>query len=164
MEVNFYNIANHNFDKIFPRLVEMIIARPALKSSGTNKVHIIAKDLIQMEYLDRLLWTYSQLSFLPHATENDNESSLQIVYISYSNSANLNSSNIVINLNEELTQSYFEELYRKKNPGTDIERLILVYNDDEVLEKQLFILRGTSIVCNVIMQDENGNWKKIAKK
>ena len=48
----------------FPKIILKIL-------ENGKKGYILCKDKDEMRHLDNLLWTFSQLSFLPHATEDD---------------------------------------------------------------------------------------------
>lgn len=63
-EVNIYELTKTPWVKAFPKLVETI-------SSKGNKVSVLCKNPESMQEMDNLLWTFEQLSFLPHVTEND---------------------------------------------------------------------------------------------
>lgn len=51
--------------KVLPKLLESIVSK-------NFKVHIACESPERVAELDGYLWTYEQLSFLPHATGNDN--------------------------------------------------------------------------------------------
>ena len=63
-EINIYELTKTPWTKAFPKLVETI-------SSKGNKVVVLCKNSESLQEMDNLLWTFEQLSFLPHVTEND---------------------------------------------------------------------------------------------
>lgn len=65
-ELNIY-YPNKSFTvKFLPKILEQV-------SSKGHKSLVLCNDLSQMAKIDEYLWSYEQLSFLPHVTENDEE-------------------------------------------------------------------------------------------
>lgn len=74
MRVDFYHLLNSPLDKVLPALAERVYAldkRLLIKTSLTE----------QAEYVNTLLWTYRNDSWLPHGTENDGSEADQPVFI-----------------------------------------------------------------------------------
>lgn len=63
-EINIYELTKTPWTKAFPKLIETI-------SSKGNKVVVLCKNPENLQEVDSLLWTFEQLSFLPHVTESD---------------------------------------------------------------------------------------------
>jgi DNA polymerase-3 subunit chi len=61
-EINIYKTTEIN--KVLPKLVENIIAQG-------KKIYLYCDSPEQEKSLDHLLWSYSQLSFIPHGTISD---------------------------------------------------------------------------------------------
>lgn len=74
MRVDFYHLLNSPLDKVLPTLAERVYA--------LDKRLLIKTSLIeQAEYVNTLLWTYRNDSWLPHGTENDGNEADQPVFI-----------------------------------------------------------------------------------
>jgi DNA polymerase IIIc chi subunit len=87
-----------NFYKLFPKFVSEV------HHSNLGKIIIYCSSKEEMQYIDNMLWTYEQLSFLPHATEYDAHAEIQPILIMSSvtfNNPNISSIAIVILPEEE---------------------------------------------------------------
>ena len=60
MKVDFYHLTSRPLEQVLPRICERLLAEDA-------RLLLVAADDAQRAGLDRLLWTYSDDSFLPHA-------------------------------------------------------------------------------------------------
>lgn len=88
-EVNFYQIEEAEFAKVFPKLIGTIV------ESG-NRVLIYEQDEKRINDIDNLLWTYAQLSFIPHATYRDGIKEENAVYITNNIKDNPNDSSFAV--------------------------------------------------------------------
>ena len=59
-----YQIHQSLYKVTFPKIVLKIL-------DAGGKVNLLCENKDEMEYIDNLMWTFSQLSFIPHSTEND---------------------------------------------------------------------------------------------
>ena len=59
-----YQIQHILYNTTFPKIIIKILG---LK----KRIVLLCKNKDDVDVLDNLLWTFSQLSFIPHATEND---------------------------------------------------------------------------------------------
>ncbi|RZI45622.1 DNA polymerase III subunit chi [Rickettsiales endosymbiont of Peranema trichophorum] len=85
--INLYVLESSQFIKVFPKLLEGIVGKG-------NRIVIFCDHQKSVEALDRLLWTYQQLSFLPHATyQDDGIKEDSPIYITTSHFDNQNRSN-----------------------------------------------------------------------
>ncbi|MEN2494876.1 MAG: hypothetical protein TECD_00786 [Hyphomicrobiaceae bacterium hypho_1] len=73
-EVLFYDLRYETVDCILPSLLEKTIAR------GWNAVVQVDHDE-RIEFLNRLLWTYRDDSFLPHGSAKDGNAINQPIYL-----------------------------------------------------------------------------------
>lgn len=73
-EVSIYKLTSTPLEKTLPKLMEKVI------STGMRAV-IVAPSKEQVETLNRLLWTYSTLTFLPHGSEEDNFAEDQPIWL-----------------------------------------------------------------------------------
>lgn len=144
-EVNFYKIEDTSFLKIFPKLIEAIVAK-------NNKVMILTKDQEQTKLIDELLWLYSQLSFLPHATFQDELKVYAPVYITTDKYDNANNANIIAILQEDY----------KLNSENMFEKYLLFYNKDSVerIKEKVTSINENQFSCCFIAQDKKGAWLK----
>ncbi len=144
-EANFYKISENDFYKMLPKLLESIVARG-------NKILILTEDEEQIKSLDDLLWLYTQLSFLPHATYKDQFKEDNAIYITNSEQDNANHSNFIAIISE----NYIFKV------NSNFEKYLFFYNERTVnLAKERakkFVEMGG--VCNFITQDRLGQWIK----
>jgi DNA polymerase-3 subunit chi len=136
-EINLYKI--DNFQKVFTKLVETIIAQ-------NKKIFCLVENEEEEEELDYLLWSYSQLSFIAHATSKDPFPEEQKLIIG---------SNISFKLELLLVTSY------KKLLTIDINQ----YEKILLLERYNFTAAKdnlSKLPCNInyFEQDSDGKWIK----
>ena len=60
MKVDFYHLTLHPIERVLPRLAERVLA-------DGGRLLIVSGEEVQRNALDKLLWSYSPDSFLPHA-------------------------------------------------------------------------------------------------
>lgn len=84
--------------KVLPKLLESVIAKG-------NNVHILCENDEQVKVLDDYLWTYEQLSFLPHATYQDDLLEKQPIVLSV-NDNNLNNASVLVLSEPKLPQNF----------------------------------------------------------
>ncbi len=60
MKVDFYHLTRSPLERVLPRIAERVLA-------DGERLLVVALDPQRRAGLDRLLWTYSAESFLPHA-------------------------------------------------------------------------------------------------
>lgn len=60
MQVDFYHLTAQPLDRVLPRVAERVV-------EGGGRLLVVAESEDQRVAIDRLLWTYSPESFLPHA-------------------------------------------------------------------------------------------------
>lgn len=73
-EVGFYHLVSSPLERALPRLLEKVLA------SGHRAV-LLAGSEERVEYLNGLLWTYEQRSWLPHGSFRDGNAEMQPVYL-----------------------------------------------------------------------------------
>lgn len=134
-EINIYKTENIN--QILPKLIESIISK-------RTKIYILCNDSEQVKEIDYLLWSYSQLSFIPHATTSDIYQNDQMVLIGTDPNHKWRGEIIIsIPSPDSKTLKSFIERYEK----------ILFFNC-ELSEKP------KNAVINIIEQDTTGKWIK----
>jgi DNA polymerase-3 subunit chi len=145
-EANIYTLTKTPWQKAFPKLLEQIVA-------NKNRVHVICDNDNFMADLDELIWTFEQLSFIPHATMKDH---------------NFKQSPILLSTEEENSnQATILAVTGKKIPGNvkSYEKLIYMYHEEDKLAHETvknFIgeLQKQSIVCNFFKQNGSGSWER----
>jgi DNA polymerase-3 subunit chi len=73
-EVGFYHLTRTPLERALPKLLERALA------SGLRAV-VMAGSAERVAALDAALWTYEQLSFLPHGSARDGEPELQPIWL-----------------------------------------------------------------------------------
>ncbi len=86
-----YSIQHALYNITLPKIIIKIIGLE-------KKIVLLCKDKDEMNVLDNLLWTFSQLSFIPHSTEEDdfNTDLQDILIVTKLNKSIVNNRSIVI--------------------------------------------------------------------
>jgi DNA polymerase-3 subunit chi len=146
MQVNFYQLTLSPLDKVLPKLLEQIITQKH------NRVLLVCPDKSTMRKMDALLWTFAQLSFLPHATEDDPMPEEQPILLTTSAELNLNSANIICTLTYQTPQIKFEKLLIMFEQD-DLSKIIQIKKLHAELQKE------DSLQFNYFIQNSSG-WQK----
>jgi len=100
-QVDFYVLKNTPLARVEHFVCQL--AEKAFKKG--HKIHIHTADNLQTERMDTLMWTYSDLSFLPHAKANETQASETPIHISHDpDKASI--SDVLINLKSEVPVFY----------------------------------------------------------
>lgn len=137
-EINIYK--TEDFRKTLPKLVESIIAQD-------KRIYLLCDNSEQEKEIDYLLWSYSQLSFIPHGTTSDPYLKEQKVLIG-SDPYFENDAEIILctRMLEQDLISFFIRKYKKT--------LVLDQHSNEYER-----LKELNITVNIIKQ-ESGKWIK----
>jgi DNA polymerase-3 subunit chi len=73
-EVGFYHLLSLPLERALPRLLERALA-------DGHRVLVRAGSAERVGYLDGLLWTYNEASFLPHGSQHDGNAARQPVFL-----------------------------------------------------------------------------------
>ena len=76
-----------------------------------NKILISSRDSIMIKNINKLLWTFEQLSFIPHSTNEEYDSLVSVLLFdtNYKNDSILkNDYNVFINLDDEVKTDYHD--------------------------------------------------------
>ena len=148
-QIIIYDIINENYMKVLPKLIDTIWNKG-------NKILIYTNLESEITDIDNILWSYNQLSFLPHLTCNDNLNNVTPVIIS-NNEINYNNANVIICLKNELSDFV-----------KSFEKIIFVNKIQETYKKQIddFIEHLLSVSSDVIRYSQNtsGAWQKIDRE
>lgn len=142
-QINLYRLTTIPFIRAFPKLLESV-------TKGGYRVQVLCSSIEEINNLDTVLWTYSSLSFLPHATQNDNYKDDQPIYLTLDQYDNPNGSKILFCI--------------KKMPNNINEYEKLFYMYDAAEEDSIEVSNHLSMLKNmqipVILVEENkGIWK-----
>ena len=86
--IDFYHLQKMPLEQVLPKLCE--------KAYSTKKnIKILLENEERVEFINSLLWTYSEDSFLPHGSKKDGFTSDQPIFIS-TNTENENNASILI--------------------------------------------------------------------
>jgi DNA polymerase-3 subunit chi len=73
-EVGFYHLLAMPLERALPKLLERAVA-------GGERVVVVAGSEERVDYLDNLLWTYDEASFLPHGAARDGNAARQPIWL-----------------------------------------------------------------------------------
>lgn len=100
-QVDFYILKNAPLNKTEHFVCQL--TEKAFKKG--HKVHIHTADTLQTERMDTLMWTYNDLSFLPHALADSEQAAETPIHISH-NPDNASINDVLINLKSEVPVFY----------------------------------------------------------
>ena len=148
--IDFYHLQKQTLDQVLPKLVE--------KAYSTNKrVKIKIGNDARVEFINSLLWTYDDESFLPHGSKKDGFAKEQPIWLSAEND-NPNQAEmlfLVDGADFDLSQvDQFERIFN-----------IFDGNDENALQQARNFWKEVSasgIEKNYFQQDETGRWNKKA--
>jgi len=73
-EIGFYHLRTTPLERALPRLLERALAEG-------HRVLVRAGSAERVQYLDGMLWTYNEASFLPHGSARDANASRQPIFL-----------------------------------------------------------------------------------
>lgn len=141
--INFYHLLTP-LEKFLPKLLEKIIKQQ-------KRVIVVFKTETEVDFFDKVLWTYSTDSFLPHGTKSYKYHEQHPIWLTTS-LENTNKANILIILSEALIQktNEFEKLLDIFN-GNDNKKV------DEA-QKRYNGYKKLDFFVNYWQQDSTGSW------
>ena len=143
--VNIYVVNNEEYDKTFCKIIETVVAK------DNNRV-LLTVEKNKIPVMDKLLWSFAQLSFIPHATMYDEHANEQVVYITDNPVANDNNANVVMSNDAEMLLSNLKSF--KKG--------VLILSAEHSFNNIIDIFKTKEVEYSLIKQQENGAWKKVA--
>jgi len=63
-EISFYHMTRNSLEEVLPRLLEKVL------ETGMRAM-VVTDNEMSLQTLDKVLWTYTPLAFLPHGTPHD---------------------------------------------------------------------------------------------
>jgi DNA polymerase-3 subunit chi len=148
--IDFYHLQKQTLDQVLPKLVE--------KAYGTEKkVKIKIGNEARVEFINSLLWTYDDESFLPHGSKKDGFAKEQPIWLSA----------------EDDNPNQAEMLFLVDGADFDLsqadqfERIFNIFdgNNEESLQQARDFWKEVSalgIEKNYFQQDDSGKWNKKA--
>ena len=147
-EIWFYHLTRQPLERVLPSLLEKSLERGWRAVVQTSSEE-------RMRALDELLWTYSEESFLAHATPHDGDPAMQPVYLTTG----------AENPNEAKIRFYVDGAEVEAHDGYDRTILMFDGNDDDSLAQaraQWKALKASGCSLAYWQQNENGGWDKKA--
>jgi DNA polymerase III subunit chi len=77
-EIGFYHLLSLPLERALPRLLERAL-------TDGHRILVRAGSAERVGYLDGLLWTYNEASFLPHGSQHDGNAARQPVFLTADN-------------------------------------------------------------------------------
>lgn len=139
-DVLVYQLTKTPKKKAMPKLLETIISKG-------NKVFIYCDNLAKQSELDEMLWTYEQLSFLPHATTNDPHPQKHPILIG----TKLQPANIL-----------FLENFTANDNYQAYEKICVMIGLEDNANKINELVTSFKLPTTHFMQNEEGGWSKVA--
>lgn len=148
--IDFYHLQKQTLDEVLPKLVE--------KAYGTGaKIKIKVGNEARVEFINSLLWTYNEESFIPHGSKKDGFAKEQPIWLS-SEDDNPNQSEMLF-----LVDGADIELSQIGN----FSRIFNIFDGNNEVSLQQArdfwkSLSTTDNEKNYFQQDDNGRWNKKA--
>lgn len=149
-QIDFYHLQKQTLDQVLPKLVE--------KAYETNaKIKIKIGNETRVEFINSLLWTYNEESFIPHGSKKDGFAKEQPIWLS-SEDDNPNQATMLF-LVDGATMS-IDEMNK-------YERIFNMFdgNDEVALQQARDFwkeISSSGTTCNYYQQDDSGRWNKKA--
>ncbi len=146
MKVDFYHLTVHPLDRVLPSLAEKVLA-------GGGRLLVVAGDEAQRAQLDRLLWTFSPDSFLPHGVVGGEDDEAQPILIAPDVNAANRACNVLI----------ADGMWR--DDALDFDRVFHLF-DEEAIRPARLAWKGLGqregIERRYWKQNEAGRWEQLA--
>jgi DNA polymerase III subunit chi len=146
MQVDFYHLTVTPLDRALPGIAQRVLA-------GGERLLIVSDDEAQRAAIDRLLWTFSADSFLPHARAGEGDDGAQPVLISGSAEAGNQARHIAL----------IDGRWRDEALG--FERAFHFFDGDSIEAARVAwkgLAEQAGLTRNYWKQDEQGKWSKAA--
>jgi DNA polymerase-3 subunit chi len=148
--IDFYHLQKQTLDEVLPKLVEKAYRTGA-------KIKIKVGNEARVEFINSLLWTYNEESFIPHGSKKDGFAKEQPIWLS-SEDDNPNQSEMLF-----LVDGADIELSQIGN----FSRIFNIFDGNNEVSLQQArdfwkSLSTTDNEKNYFQQDDNGRWNKKA--
>ena len=146
MQVDFYHLTAQPLDRVLPRIAERVV--------GTGgRLLVVSESAVHRIALDKLLWTYSPETFLPHAQAGGAGDSLQPILIAGAPVAANDARNIAL----------ADGAWREEALGFD--RAFHFFDEERIAEARIAwkgLADRDGIERNYWKQNDAGRWEKAA--
>ena len=146
LEVSFYHFICEPLEKALPRLMEKVY------SSGKRAV-IIAENDEQVEELNKGMWTYATMAFIPHGSQVDGFANQQPIWLT-TKEENPNNSDIVVLTNNVVTD-YIEKFARCLDVFDGNNTAAVKFAKERLLN-----YKNKGYIMTYWLQGIKGNWEK----
>ena len=146
MQVDFYHLTATPLARALPRIAARVVA-------GGGRLVIVSAKAEQRADLDRLLWTYTPDSFLPHAEVGAGDDSVQPILIA-PDTATPNQARFVALVDGEW-----------RDEALTFERAFHFFDDERIREARLAwksLADRDDVERRYWKQDEGGRWEQAA--
>jgi DNA polymerase-3 subunit chi len=146
VQVDFYHLTATPLDRALPQIAEKVVA------SG-GRLLIVAADAAQRTALDRLLWSYTPESFLPHAERGSGTDPDQPILIA----ADVDAANAARNI------ALVDGVWR--DDALDFDRAFHFFDDDAIREARLAwkaLADRDDVQRRYWKQNDAGRWEQAA--
>ena len=148
--VDFYHLQKQTMEDVLPKLLEKAY------SSG-SKIKVKVGTEARVDFLNSLLWTYNDESFLPHGSKKDGAAELQPIWLS-ADDDNPNGASMLFLTDEAMLSESDTEIYT---------RIFNIFdgNNSEALQNARDLwknLRSSGAELHYWKQDNDGHWAEKA--
>ena len=146
MQVDFYHLTTMAVERALPKIAEKIIG-------NGGRLLVVAESATQRQALDRLLWTYSPESFLPHGEAGGADDAAQPVLLSGSTVAANAARNIAL----------VDGVWR--DAALEFDRAFHFFDADRIAEARTAwkaLADRDGVTRNYWKQNDDGRWEKAA--
>jgi len=149
-KIDFYHLKQQTLDNVLPKLLEKAYA------TGKKAVVRIGNEE-RVEFLNGVLWSYNEQSFLPHGSKKDGNASMQPIWLT-DGYDNPNNAQMLFLVDEAKLQDEDFEAF---------ERIFNIFDDSSEtavdMARQLWKkIKSTQHECSYWQQDPQGKWQKSA--
>ena len=146
--VDFYHLQKQPLEDVLPKLLEKAY------STGQNTLVRVGTEE-RVEFLNSLLWTYNDTSFLPHGSKKDGNAEQQPIWLTFGTD-NPNQAKLLFLVDG--ARANLDEL----DKFTRIFNIFDSHSEDAVTQARSFWkeLKQSSNECHYWKQDAQGKWQE----
>lgn len=150
LQANFYQLQTAPIKSAFPKLLENLFTKE-------KTVQIVCTNDAEVEYYDMLIWTYSQLSFIPHSTYKDKYIKEQSAYITLDVNDNplMSRFTFFFDFDMEINDSVLQNIQDRERIMWMCENSVTLAEKASAIQNKLM----ASGINTVLIQEKNGSWK-----
>jgi DNA polymerase-3 subunit chi len=146
MQVDFYHLTVTPLERALPSIAQRVVA-------GGGRLLIVSGNEAQRAAIDKLLWSYSPESFLPHAQEGGDKDAAQLVLIGAS----------AVAANAARNLALIDGRWRDEALGFD--RAFHFFDADRIVEARAAwkaLASHDGVERRYWKQDDSGKWEQAA--